>query len=89
MYHAVNYTRGAGPDISGTIVELVVVSPVKLLRCDGSASFLAELSVRSPRKLVIFIIYKNIFWIKVSKKYFNLILKKEALCDGLSLRNEQ
>ena len=36
----------------------------------ASASFLAELSLRSPRKLIIFIIYKNIFWIKVSKKYF-------------------
>ena len=44
-----------------------------------SASFLAEISVGSPQKLYIFIIYKNIFWIKVSKKYFYLILKKEAL----------
>ena len=35
-----------------------------------SASFLAEISVSSPRKLFIFIIYKNIFWLKVSKKYF-------------------
>ena len=35
-----------------------------------SASFLAEISVRSPRKLFIYIIYKHIFWIKVSKKYF-------------------
>ena len=35
-----------------------------------SASFLAELSVSSPRKKNIFIIYKNIFWIKVSKKHF-------------------
>ena len=45
----------------------------------SSASFLAELSVSSPRKLLIFIISKNIFWIKVSKKIFNLIFKKEAL----------
>ena len=36
----------------------------------SSASFLAELSVRSPRKLIIFIIQKNIFWIQVSKNYF-------------------
>ena len=43
------------------------------------ASFLAELSVRSPRKILIFIIYKKIFRIKVSKKIFYLILKKEAL----------
>ena len=35
-----------------------------------SASFLAELSVSSPRKLFIFITWKNIFWMKVSKKYF-------------------
>ena len=34
-----------------------------------SASFLAEISVTSPRKLFIFIIWKNIFWMKVSKKY--------------------
>ena len=33
----------------------------------SSASFLAELSVRSPRKLFIFIIYKNVSWMKVSK----------------------
>ena len=35
-----------------------------------SPSFLAELSVSSPQKISIFIIKKNIFWIKVSKKYF-------------------
>ena len=35
-----------------------------------SASVLAELSVRSPRKLIIFNISKNIFWIKVSKNHF-------------------
>ena len=39
----------------------------KALLVTFSASFLAELSVRSPRKLFIFIIKKNIFWIKVSK----------------------
>ena len=33
------------------------------------ASFLAEISVSSPRIIFIFIIYKNIFWIKASKKY--------------------
>ena len=54
---------------------------VKLLNAQltVSASFLAELSVSSPRKLSILIIYKNIIWIKVSKKIFYLILKKEAL----------
>ena len=33
----------------------------------SSASFLAETSVRSTRKLFISTIYKNIFWIKVSQ----------------------
>ena len=44
-----------------------------------SASFLAEISIRSPRKIFIFIIYKNVFWIKVSRKVCDLILKTEAL----------
>ena len=44
-----------------------------------SEVFLAEISLRSPRKLFIFIIYKNIFRIKVSKKTFYLILKKTSL----------
>ena len=33
-----------------------------------SASFLAEISVRSPRKIVICIIFKKKIWIKVSQK---------------------
>ena len=44
--------------------------PYILGMVSGSAYFLAETSVRSPRKIIIFIIYKNIFWIKVSNKYF-------------------
>ena len=44
-----------------------------------SASFIAKTSVRLPRKLCIFIIQENIFWIKVSKKLCNLLLKTEAL----------
>ena len=44
-----------------------------------SASFFAEISVSSPQTICIFIIYKNLFWIKASKKTFNFILKKEAL----------
>ena len=51
----------------------------------SSASFLAEVSVRSPRKLFIFIIYRNIFRIKLSKKTFHLILKKEALVRSVVL----
>ena len=43
------------------------------------ASFLAEISVSSPRKSFNFMIYKHIFWIKVFKKTFYLILKTEAL----------
>ena len=39
MYHAVNYTSGEGPNIFDTIVEEEVVSPVKLLRCDGQCFF--------------------------------------------------
>ena len=35
-----------------------------------SGSFLSEISVRSPQLLFIFIIYKNIFWMKVSQKAF-------------------
>ena len=46
----------------------------------GSASFLAEISGSSPQKLIIFIIYKNIFWFK---NIFYLILKKEALVTGV------
>ena len=32
-------------------------------------SALDEMSVSPPRKIVIFIVYKSICWIKVSKKY--------------------
>ena len=44
-----------------------------------SVFLLAEISVKSPRKIFIFIIWKNVFWIKVSKKMVYLILKTEAL----------
>ena len=37
----------------------------------------AEISVRSPRKLFIFIVYEFISWIKVSKTYFILFLKRK------------
>ena len=42
-----------------------------------SASFLAEISARSPRKLFIFIIWKILFWIKVSNKYFIKFWKRK------------
>ena len=40
---------------------------------------LADIPLRSTRKISVFIIYKNIFWIKISKKRFYLILKKPSL----------
>ena len=43
----------------------------------SSASFLAEIPLRSPRKLFIFIIYKYIYRIKVSKKIINWFWKKK------------
>ena len=49
-----------------------------------SASFLAEISVRSPRKLFIFIIYKNLLCIKVSKKYFIYFWKRKHWCELLT-----
>ena len=45
----------------------------------SSVAVLAEISLRSPRKLFIFIIKQYIFRIKVSKKQFNLILKEASL----------
>ena len=60
----------------GTVHSQCVVETVALI-C--SASFVAEILVRSPQKTVIFFILKKKFWIKVSKKIFYLILKKEAL----------
>ena len=54
----------------GTSSAALLSSSAALFIVCCSASFLAELSVSSPQKLFIFIIYKNIFWIKVSKKYF-------------------
>ena len=68
--------------VYGSIANYSVpfVSTTKILFCLlCSASFLAEISVSSPRKLFIFIIQKILFWIKVSKKTFYFILKKEAL----------
>ena len=44
-----------------------------------SVSILAQISVRSAQKLYIFVIYNDIFRIRVSKKKLCLILKKAAL----------
>ena len=54
--------RPDGPML-GEVLKKKALEGVKV-----SASFLAEISVRPPRKIFIFIIPKNIFWIKVSKK---------------------
>ena len=45
----------------------------------ASASFLAEISVRSPQKLFIFIILKKYILDQSTGKIFNLILEKYAL----------
>ena len=55
----------------------------------ASASFSAEISVRSPRKLFICIIYKNVLWIKESEKKNYLILKTEALTVASTQSNTQ
>ena len=45
-----------------------------------TAAFLAEISVSSPWKLFIFIIYRNIFLIKVSKNYFIWFWRQKHEC---------
>ena len=35
----------------------------------SSVAVLAEILLRSPRKIIIFIIKKEVYWVKVSKKY--------------------
>ena len=49
----------------------------------SSASFLAEISVRSPRKSFIFITYKKILLDQSIQKILYFILKKEALIKSL------
>ena len=49
-----------------------------------STYFFADISVRSPRKMFIFIIWKNISWITVSKKYFIWIWKQKYWLLGMS-----
>ena len=55
--------------------KIVFISGIKPSDCttrsaavSSSASFSAEISLRSTRKLFIFSIYKSLFWIQVSKK---------------------
>ena len=49
-----------------------------------SVAVLAEIPLKSPRKLFIFIIKKYIYRIKVSKKTNYLILKKTSLIYTMS-----
>ena len=51
-----------------------------------SASFLAEISVSSPRKICILIIYKKYFLDQSIPKIFILILKKEAMFVTCTIR---
>ena len=51
----------------------------------ASVAVLAELSLRSPQKLCIFIIKKNIYRIKVSQNKNNLILKKTSLIQAIDV----
>ena len=44
-----------------------------------SVAVLADVSVRSPRKLYIVVIYKEKKWVKVSKAFFYFILKTKSL----------
>ena len=44
-----------------------------------SVAVLAEIPLRSPQKIFIFIIKKIICWVKVSKNKNNLILEKTSL----------
>ena len=59
--------------------KLHVCEVCKALECLAVMRSGSKLSVRSLQKIIIFIIYENIFWIKVSKKIINLMLKTEAL----------
>ena len=59
--------------------------PTFLPSMSSSASVLAKTSVRSPRKLFMFIILKNIFWIKVSKKNILFYLENRSTGSGIPL----
>ena len=56
--------------------------PWKIRCARVSISFLAEMSLRSPQTLFIFIIYDFTFWIDVSKTTFYLIFKTESSGEG-------
>ena len=67
------------------------MKPYYLTLMLNSGAFLAEILPRSPLIIFIFIIKFYIFWMKVSKKMFYLILKKASLashcCSGDARRS--
>ena len=64
-----------GSSASDKVMQTSVLKPGQVRNpLTSSAPFSAVISVRSPRKIFMSIICKHIFWIKVSKKIFNLIL---------------
>ena len=66
-YSKLNYFRVELSDISA---KMAVVTSVAVL---------ANTSVWSPRRLIMFIMRKNVLWVKVSQKLFHLILKTKLL----------
>ena len=51
---------------------------MRIQQGEASEAFSAKISLRSPQKSFIFIIKKYCFWMKVSRKAFNLALKKAS-----------
>ena len=52
-----------------------------------SDSVSADISVRSPRKLSIFNVWKIIFWVKIFRKYLIYFWEKMTDGDAVCLRN--
>ena len=86
---AVFYTKAKSPEHLAAVYEACAQAEIdecrdykraiSAMQVLPSASFSAEISVTSPRKIFSFIVYKNYFWIKVSKRIVILVLKTEAL----------
>ena len=74
-----NNFQGELTDISAKKEALDRVCACTVRGHEEQCFFIAEISVRSPRKLFIFIIEKYICRMKVSKKNNNLILEKTSL----------
>ena len=61
---------------SSTSSQYMPALVIDLVHVGDIVAILAETSLRSPQNLAIFKIKKPSFWIKVSKKYIWLDLKK-------------